>query len=210
MAMATTAAAATTIDCAAALYAEKSVVGVRLFISFIISGFEKSARKMDHSQSAGMMFAIHLNMDEFENCRNGVNMKPSVFLLCGGLFWACAHPQPAPKPEGQLLDDAALRQYRDDASGSSKPVRSSATVSLGKGEVDLSNWKSSEEAAGESADGSGDGMDASGQETARPMENLGVTNPSSPTAGVETPDDVDVDAGSRVEADEVPLVPSDE
>ena len=119
---------------------------------------------------------------------------------------ACTHAQQSPaETPGRALDDAALQKYQN-ATSDSDIGGLRKTVTLGKGEVDLSKWQSSEErAAPEEA------ADASGEATATPESTSESTSESvEAPAEVETPVTVDPDSLGRVEADSVPLVPSDE
>ena len=148
-------------------------------------------------------------------------MKPFVLLICGVILASCTPQAPTAKPQGQLLDDAALQQFRDDAPSAAaetdKPVRSLNTVTIGKDEVDLSRWKSAEERANEAAEGENAGADADAtvsgspskpvQTSDFPTENIGVTSPASAAPAPEIPDN---DEGGRVEADDVTFVPADE
>ncbi len=151
-------------------------------------------------------------------------MKPFVLLICGVMLASCTPQAPTAKPQGQLLDDAALQQFRDDAPSAAaepeKPVRSLKTVTLGKGEVDLSRWQSAEERANEGADGENAGADADAvasggasepvQTSDFPDENIGVTSPDSAASAASAPELPDNDEGGRVEADDVTFVPADE
>ncbi|MBN2718036.1 MAG: hypothetical protein JXX14_19480 [Deltaproteobacteria bacterium] len=140
-------------------------------------------------------------------------IKRTAVILTVFSFAACAH-KPPPAESGRLLDDAELAQYREQ-----KAVHNTAgarsVVTLGKGEVDLSNWKSSAEGAGAECN-SADGCpaDAGGAEAASAADSGmgdGLGGGGADAAAVSpAADDADYDAGSTVEADDVPLVSADE
>lgn len=149
--------------------------------------------------------------------------RKNIAIAIGFALAACAH-NPPPKETGRSLDDAELQKYRNEPTNQGIPGPGKV-VTLGTGQVDLSNWKSSEKRAAE-ADAQAAGTNGEATSTTETTPQAGESpsgsaganatnmNDSGTIAGASGPapvaDDVDFDAGITVEEDAVELIPADD